>query len=228
MDTGCIAIVSENLTYDPCQCDAELSFPASKECLKYLYSIYRGFSYVEMPLQSTGCYLSLCNNWHHSFPGTQSCLNAELSIAEQMASLDAMQLCVHHEAVPPALYTDTKLPPSNKSYFLLFPVQIPPRVTTGNFLNLFFASYLWLWISLLQFWCDVANPPQLQACLKITAFHRIWFRVGKRNMALSWCSCQDRILLMYAVITWISVPGTRNNDTCQHYKDRHLEKPTYL
>jgi hypothetical protein len=95
------------------------------------------------------------------------------------------------------------------------------------FFKLFFADYLWLWTSLLRFWCNVANPPQLQACLKITAFHQVRFRVGKHDVALSGCSCQDRILLMYAVITWISVLGTRNSDTCQHYKDRHLEKPMY-
>jgi hypothetical protein len=96
------------------------------------------------------------------------------------------------------------------------------------FFKLFCTAYLWLWTFLLWFWCNVANPPQLKACLKTTAFHRVWFRVRNRNVALSRCGCQDRILLMYAVITWISVMGARNNDTCQHCKERHLEKPTYL
>ena len=125
-------------------------------------------------------------------------------LSEQTASLDAMQLCVHREAVHPALYTDTELPTFNKSYFLLFTVQIP---SLALFFKIFFAAYLWLWTSLLRFWSNVADPPQLQACLKITASHQVWFGVGKRNVALSWRGCQDRILLMYAVITWISVLG---------------------
>jgi hypothetical protein len=155
---------------------------------------------MEMPLQSTGCYPSLCNSWCQTLPGTQSNFSAELSIGEQTASLDTMQLRVHPEAVHPALYTDTELPTSTNPTSCCFLFKSHHVSQLAHFFKLFFAPYLWLWTSLLWFWCNVANPPQLQACLKITAFHRVWFRVRKRNVALSWCGCQDRILLMYAVI----------------------------
>jgi hypothetical protein len=181
-----------------------------------------------MSLQSTSCYLSLCNNWHLSL----------LALSPVLMQNWVLQSRWHRWMLRSCVFTtklyilhstpiqSCQLPTNPTSCCFLFKSHFVSQLVL--FFKLFFAVYLWLWTSLLRFWCNVANPPQLQACLKITAFHQVRFWVRKLDVALSGCSCQDRILLMYAVITWILVLGTRNSDTCQHYKDRHLEKPMYL
>jgi len=174
-----------------------------------------------MPLQGTGCCLSLCNNWRQSLPCTQSYFNAEPSIAEQTASFNATQLCgcaftVKLYILHSILRQSCQLPTNPTSCCFLFKSHHMSQLVLP--FKLFFTACLWLCTSLSRFWCNVANPPKLQACLKITAFHQVWFRIRKCNVALSWCGCQDGILLMYAAIIWISVLGTRNNDTCQHYR----------
>jgi hypothetical protein len=135
VDMGCNAIVSENPTYDTCQCDAELSCPANnKERLKYLCSTCRGgFSMwkCHCRAQAVTCHCATNDDSH--------------SLALNLALMQnwVLQSRQHHSmlcgcAFTVKLYilhsTDTKLPTSNKSYFLLFSVQIPSRVTTGTLL----------------------------------------------------------------------------------------------
>jgi len=187
----------------------------------------RGFLYVEMPLQGTGCYLSLCNKWRQSLPGTQSCFNAELSIAEQTASFDAMRLCIHCEAVHPALYWHKA---ANFQQILLLAVFCSNTITCHNWYSpLNYSSQLICDSVHLCHDSDAVLPTHQNFRLVSRKLLSIKFDPESENvmwrcpdavarMGYCWCMLQSHEYQCWVLETM----------TLVSIIDRHLEKPTHL